>query len=261
MTRALLIFSSANRVMATMARSAGAAVTRDRSECTATLSLNPVAGLGLSWGRAPGGSEALVSKVGAGRRGRALLLHGAGGDCFQWAAEVIPQLHSAGLSVCAPALPGHGRPTNPFRARLDALMSCVEEWAALIDPTVVVGHSMGGYLVQRLLEKRYVPKAVLLASMPSDAREGDIAHVRSELRCSYSRAVIDAAMRTAPAVDLASARRGRFIVIGGEADTVVPKAWTQATARNFDVPPSFVAGGHQLLRGGSSAYVARAICA
>ena len=39
---------------------------------------------------------------------------------------------------------------------------------SLSSPPVVIGHSMGGFLTQKLMERRRLPGAVLLASMPPD---------------------------------------------------------------------------------------------
>ena len=130
-----------------------------------------------------------------------------------------------------------------------------------IDPSVIVGHSMGGYLAQKLLESTPVPKVALLATLPGDKLSStDLAHLRSELPCSHSRAVIDTAMRAAPEVDRAVASRSRFIVIGGDRDRVVPPRWTEATARRYGVPAAILPGGHQLMLGGSATRVASAIC-
>src|SRR2546423_1123040 len=74
-------------------------------------------------------------------RGRALLVHGAGGDSYQWLPSLIPALWNAGFSVCAPTLPGHGRGGDPTRANLDDLQACVSDSAERFGPTLLLGHS------------------------------------------------------------------------------------------------------------------------
>ena len=54
--------------------------------------------------------------------------------------------------------------------RLSSIADYVEDVASLVEalPTgpVVIGHSMGGYIVQKYLESQAAPAGVLLASMP-----------------------------------------------------------------------------------------------
>ena len=258
--RAHLIFNSGNREIASFARAEGAVVVRDNAESVATLSLNPKSGNALSWQQCRPGLDALIASS-DGRRGRVLLIHGAGGDCFQWTSAFIARLCEAGYSVCAPVLPGHGVGASPSAARLGALLDCIAAWTAQFDPNVIVGHSMGGYLVQKHLETNFVPKAVLLAPVPPRAGADGIGHVRAELRCADSRAVIDAAMTAAPEIDVAAAARSTFVVIGGSRDRVVPMRWTETTARQYGVAARTVTAGHQLMSGPTAADVSSAVCA
>ena len=258
--RAHMIFNSCNRAVAAFARAEGGSVVRDNAESIATLTLNPRSGNALSWRQCKPGHDALVASS-TSERGRVLLIHGAGGDCFQWTAAFIARLCAAGYSVCAPVLPGHGVGAAPADARLDALLGCIAAWSNYFDPSVIVGHSMGGYLVQKHAETSFIPRAVLLAPVPPRAGADGIAHVRSELRCADSRAVIDTAMTAAPAIDVGASHRSSFVVIGGSRDRVVPMRWTETTARQYGVVARTVSGGHQLMTGPTVGQVSDAVCA
>jgi pimeloyl-ACP methyl ester carboxylesterase len=258
--RAHLIFNSANRDISSFARAEGATVVRDNAESIATLTLNPRSGAALSWRQCQPGMEALISDT-RGTRGRVLLIHGAGGDCFQWTTALIARLCAAGYGVCAPVLPGHGVGVSPHEARLDALLACVAAWSEHFDPTVIVGHSVGAYLVQKHIETVHVPRVVLLAPVPPKAGVDGIAHVRSELRCADSRAVIDAAMTDAPAINANAVGISTFAVLGGSRDRVVPTRWTQTTATRYGVAAQIVPGGHQLMVGSAADHVTSAVCA
>ena len=132
--------------------------------------------------------------------------------------------------------------------------------ADALDPSVVVGHSLGGYLVQRHLEKSPVPRAVLLASLPPEALDSDDrARVKSELKGSHARAIIDHALLAAPDVDVSAAAMTAMRVIGGSRDRVVPAPWVRSTARRYGVHADFVDGGHLLMARKTSDAVARAI--
>ena len=257
--RAHAIFRADNVAVVRMARDLGARVERDGGESSAVFRLNRSAGVPLVRSRTQWGTDVLhVTR--AQERGRALLVHGAGGHAMQWVPRLIPRLYRAGYSVCAPTLPGHGRRGNPSAAQLHSLLACVAASADALDPSVVVGHSLGGYLVQRHLEKSPVPRAVLLASLPPEALDShERAWVKAELKGARARAVIDHALPAAPDVDVASTSKTAMLVIGGIRDRVVPAPWIRNTASRYGVRADFVDGGHLLMVGQPADAVARAI--
>jgi hypothetical protein len=121
---------------------------------------------------------------------------------------------------------------------------------------------MGGYLVQKHLEQARVRRAVLLASLPpSVPADDDLSHVKAELHCAHSSAVIDSALPAAPDVDVGAAASASVTVIGGRRDRVVPSPWVRYTARRYGVGAAFVDGGHRLMMGRAAGAVARAIAA
>lgn len=97
-----------------------------------------------------------------------VLVHGAWHGPWCW-VHVDAELKRRGHRVTSIALPGHETPGRRDRLwttinhSVDALRTSV---AACADPPLLVGHSMGGYVVQRYLESADVDAAVLVASVP-----------------------------------------------------------------------------------------------
>jgi pimeloyl-ACP methyl ester carboxylesterase len=95
-----------------------------------------------------------------------LLVHGAfhGPWCWDGLAE---RLRRRGHQVQAVQLRGHDRPPGRIWHRVHHYLQDVTAAAARFpDPPVLVGHSLGGLLAQRYLERHPAPGAVLLASVP-----------------------------------------------------------------------------------------------
>lgn len=100
-----------------------------------------------------------------------LLVHGAWHGAWCWARHVMPYLADAGWEVHALSLRGHGgSPADSLnRLQLRDYADDVTAVAADLGRVVLVGHSMGGAVVQRLLCRRDRPPVVgaaLLASVP-----------------------------------------------------------------------------------------------
>jgi len=81
----------------------------------------------------------------------AILIHGLAASLRQW-DYLRPQLAAAGFSTYAPDLPGHGDSPKPDQAEhyhIEVLAEQIENWIEnleLIEPAMLVGHSLGGYL-------------------------------------------------------------------------------------------------------------------
>ncbi len=97
-----------------------------------------------------------------------VLVHGAwhGGWCW---SNVVAALGSAGIDAIAVDLPGH-EVAGKSQRKWNTLSSYVDHVHSVIDSidgdVVLVGHSMGGLVSQRVLETRSVAAAVLVASVP-----------------------------------------------------------------------------------------------
>jgi pimeloyl-ACP methyl ester carboxylesterase len=95
-----------------------------------------------------------------------LLVHGAwhGPWCWDGFAE---RLAGHGHQVHTVRLRGHDQPPGRIWHRVHHYLQDVHEAAArFIEPPVLVGHSLGGLVVQRYLERGRARGAVLLAPLP-----------------------------------------------------------------------------------------------
>ncbi|MFN8110700.1 MAG: alpha/beta hydrolase [Thermoleophilia bacterium] len=95
-----------------------------------------------------------------------LLVHGALCDAGVWTPTFMPYLHRHGIECEAVSLRQRGCAGRTARLHdyVDAIEAAVAQMSA---PPVVVGHSMGGMVLQRYLERSPVlAGAVLMASLP-----------------------------------------------------------------------------------------------
>ena len=106
-----------------------------------------------------------------GGSGRPLLfVHGAFAGAWCWSKHFLPYFAAQGIRACALSLSGHGN--SPGRERLDwlSIADYVRDLEQAVDAVgddpVLVGHSMGGFVVQKYLERLEAPGAVLMASVP-----------------------------------------------------------------------------------------------
>jgi GNAT superfamily N-acetyltransferase len=251
-TRVEVIFRSANAGMAGLTRALGGVVVRDGAESRAAFAIHPPRRLPLRSSRSALGFERISARHPR-ELGRALLVHGAGGDSYPWLSRVVPALWKAGYSLLAPTLPGHGRRPVPEAARLDDLQACVDEAANDLAPTLLVGHGLGGYLLQRYLQARPVERTVLLASLPANPPRGDdLDRTLDRMPCPLARESARIALTDAPALGPLSLRDlalNNVQVFGGRSDAWVPEHWVHQTAARYGVHPQFLAGGHRLMIG------------
>ncbi len=108
-----------------------------------------------------------------------VLVHGAWHASWCW-SNVVARLEGSGLKVIAVDLPGHDV-LGSSRRKWNTLSSYVEHVHGVIDAVggevVLVGHSMGGLVTQRVLESRSVAAAVLVASVPLRGAGGVVARL------------------------------------------------------------------------------------
>lgn len=99
-----------------------------------------------------------------------LFVHGAFAGAWCWDEHFLPFFAEAGYAAYAVSLSGHGGSRG--RERLDHLsiadyVADVAEVAGRLPvPPVLIGHSMGGFVVQKYLEKHEASAAVLMCSVP-----------------------------------------------------------------------------------------------
>ena len=107
-----------------------------------------------------------------------LFVHGAYGGAWLWDEHFLPYFAERGWVAHALSLRGHagscGADTVQF-ARLCDYVADVEQVAAsLTAPPVLIGHSLGGMVVQHCLHRGPVPAAVLMASTPPHGMIGSL---------------------------------------------------------------------------------------
>ena len=99
-----------------------------------------------------------------------LFVHGACHAAWCWDEHFLDYFAGRGFRVVALSLRGHGTSSSDKAIRgctIADFVDDVDSVAAGLDaPPVVLGHSMGGLIVQRYLEKQRSPAGVLLASVP-----------------------------------------------------------------------------------------------
>lgn len=111
-----------------------------------------------------------------------LLVHGAWHGAWCWEAKFAPYLREKGLSVETMNLPGHGQP-GPQKIGWPSVAEYTDAVEAklksIAGPVVVAGHSMGGFVVQKLMERRpaNLAGAVLVAAATPRGVLGVISHL------------------------------------------------------------------------------------
>lgn len=99
-----------------------------------------------------------------------LFVHGMWHAAWCWKEHFLPYFAGHGYKSHALSLRGHGASDCHERLRWTPLADFVSDVAQVVDqlesPPVLVGHSMGGMVVQKYLESHQVPAAVLLGSAP-----------------------------------------------------------------------------------------------
>lgn len=104
-----------------------------------------------------------------------LFVHGAWHGAWCWDEYFLPYFAEQGYLSYALSLRGHGSSPTSQPLRGMSAADYVADVAQVADDLaakhrsrpVVIGHSMGGYTVQKYLEAHDAPAAVLVASVPS----------------------------------------------------------------------------------------------
>ena len=111
---------------------------------------------------------------GAGRfhthRAPVLFVHGAFCGAWVWDRHFLPYFAERGVSAHAMSLRGHGASAGGEALALTSLSDYVEDVARVVadldGPPVLIGHSMGGMVVQKYIERHPALGMVLMSSVP-----------------------------------------------------------------------------------------------
>jgi len=99
-----------------------------------------------------------------------LFVHGMFQGAWVWDEKFLPYFAQNGYTTYALSLRGHGKSESKGSIRWTRLKDYVEDVTQVVQSLqikpILVGHSMGGMIVQKYLENHASPAAVLLASAP-----------------------------------------------------------------------------------------------
>jgi pimeloyl-ACP methyl ester carboxylesterase len=99
-----------------------------------------------------------------------LFVHGAWHAAWCWEEHFLRFFGEKGYRALALSLRGHGNTPSAKPLRSCSIADYVEDVRIVADTLpsrpVVIGHSMGGLVVQKYLESHEAPAGVLMASMP-----------------------------------------------------------------------------------------------
>ena len=99
-----------------------------------------------------------------------VFVHGAWHGAWCWDEHFLDFFAAKGHRSLAVSLRGHGKSPAPSSRRLCSIADFVDDVASVADSLpmqpVVIGHSMGGFVVQKYLESHDALAAALLASIP-----------------------------------------------------------------------------------------------
>jgi pimeloyl-ACP methyl ester carboxylesterase len=100
-----------------------------------------------------------------------VFIHGAWHAAWCWEDHFLAYFADKGYVALAPNLPGHGASADLTALRWrridDYVTRLAEVIRGLAAPPILVGHSMGGLVVQKYLEQAPAEAAILLAPVPA----------------------------------------------------------------------------------------------
>lgn len=163
-----------------------------------------------------------------------LFVHGAWHGAWCWDVHFLDFFAAQGFTAQAVSLRGHGRSDGRSKLRWTRIGDYVEDVAdaagQLPSPPIVIGHSMGGLVVQKYLENHSAPAAVLLASVPP---AGVLATtLRLARRHPLIFAMINLKLSLYPLVATPALARENFFS-ASMADAAVQKYWEQLQDESF----------------------------
>jgi pimeloyl-ACP methyl ester carboxylesterase len=98
-----------------------------------------------------------------------LFVHGVCHGAWCWEQKLIPYFKELGYNCIAINLPGHETPGSTQRisyALNEYVLALHQAIAKLDQPPIIIGHSMGGMILQRFLKTGSCKKAILMSSVP-----------------------------------------------------------------------------------------------
>jgi pimeloyl-ACP methyl ester carboxylesterase len=141
-----------------------------------------------------------------------VFVHGAWHGAWCWDEYFLAYFTDKGYVALAPDLQNHGTSRGHKALRWlridDYVADLAAVVAALATPPILVGHSMGGLVVQKYLERATVQAAILLAPVPVHGALG--ATLRTAQRIPYQFLKANAQMRLYPLIETEELAREAF---------------------------------------------------
>ena len=212
-----------------------------------------------------------------------LFIHGAFAAAWMWADNFLPWFARQGYHSYALSLSGHGNSAGGGDLDTLSIADYVEDVKLAVAwlqerypcPPALIGHSMGGFVIQKYLESQRAPAAALLCAVPpqglllsqfnlfarkpgllmelNDILRGREPMLRTVREALFARPVSHAVLeRFSKHLQLESQRalwdmsifdlplltvdlRPPLLIIGAEKDELVPVFLVQATARTYSL--------------------------
>jgi pimeloyl-ACP methyl ester carboxylesterase len=106
-----------------------------------------------------------------------LFVHGAWHAAWCWDENFLSYFADKGYRAAALSFRGHGESSSDKPLRSCSVADYVDDIRSVAElmptPPVIIGHSMGGLIVQKYLEKSHAPAAVLMSSIPPRGNLGN----------------------------------------------------------------------------------------
>lgn len=160
-----------------------------------------------------------------------LFVHGAVHGAWCWAERFLDYFADQGFNAYALSLRGHGASDGRKRLRWASMADYVDDVAraaaTLPSAAVVAGHSLGGMVVQRYLERHVAPAAVLLAPGPPGGNRDEAA--RMGLRHPWL--AIESLLTREPGRGFATPARARRFLFSPELDEEAVRRYVKLLGR------------------------------
>lgn len=160
-----------------------------------------------------------------------LFVHGSAHGAWCWTEHFLDYFASHGFDTHALSLRGHGGSGGRERLRWASIADYVDDVervaATVPSAPVVAGHSLGGMVVQRYLERHVAPAAVLLAPGPPGGNRDQAA--RMGLRNPW--VAIESLLMLDPGRGFATAARARRFLFSPELDEAALRRYVKLLGR------------------------------
>jgi pimeloyl-ACP methyl ester carboxylesterase len=152
-----------------------------------------------------------------------LFVHGAFAGGWMWTETFMPFLAKAGYPCYALSLRGHGGSHGRDHLDWHSITDYIDDVKAVVDwlgeTPFLVGHSMGGFVIQKYLEHHEVPGVALVCSVPP---QGLIA---SQFHLMFQKPQLFMELNNVMAGDYTDADALRESLFAGEVDEAMLAAW------------------------------------